>query len=362
MPVFLGLTVAHGVARRGDDPRKVRSLESGLLALGGVIWRSGWTAGPGAVRLAARPCYFLWSMERVAVALDLQRIGKKDWYGWGVEVLLANQQPDDELAGSVWELWSGHLFRAACFCAGQPGHRPDGQVQGSLWRPRPALLRGGGIGGKKPGRQGSEAEAGSGSQGHHRQGRSGPRPEAERPGKSPEPERKSPGQSGRAPPARPLVPVENTESARLAGSLVRAPADEQGILLGKLRDSKGVQYTEALATAIPQLKGEAKTHGRDALAARLARMKATTLKNYLKDEDAEIRRAAALACAIKETKEHIPTLIDLLLDPEPVVERAAHTALKTLTGQDFGPALGANRAERAKAIVAWQLWWSKQGK
>ena len=101
---------------------------------------------------------------------------------------------------------------------------------------------------------------------------------------------------------------------------------------------------------------------RDALAARLARMKANTLKNYLEDEDAEIRRAAALACATKDTKEHIPALIRLLSDPEPVVLRAAHAALKTLTEQDFGPGPNATRAERTEAIAAWQLWWSKQGK
>ena len=31
-----------------------------------------------------------------------------------------------------------------------------------------------------------------------------------------------------------------------------------------------------------------------------------------------------------------------------------------LTGQNFGPPTGASRADRAKAIAAWELWWRKQ--
>jgi hypothetical protein len=36
--------------------------------------------------------YFLWSVERVAVLYDLATIGTKDWYRWGAEMLVANQQ------------------------------------------------------------------------------------------------------------------------------------------------------------------------------------------------------------------------------------------------------------------------------
>lgn len=38
--------------------------------------------------------YFLWSVERVAVLYDLATIGTKDWYRWGAEMLVANQQAD----------------------------------------------------------------------------------------------------------------------------------------------------------------------------------------------------------------------------------------------------------------------------
>lgn len=38
--------------------------------------------------------YLLWSIERVAVIYDLKKIGDKDWYAWGADIILNNQQPD----------------------------------------------------------------------------------------------------------------------------------------------------------------------------------------------------------------------------------------------------------------------------
>jgi hypothetical protein len=38
--------------------------------------------------------YFLWSLERVGVALGMARIGRVDWYGKGSAVLVQTQQPD----------------------------------------------------------------------------------------------------------------------------------------------------------------------------------------------------------------------------------------------------------------------------
>ena len=38
--------------------------------------------------------YLLWSIECVAVIYDLAKIGNKDWYSWGVDVILANQKQD----------------------------------------------------------------------------------------------------------------------------------------------------------------------------------------------------------------------------------------------------------------------------
>lgn len=38
-----------------------------------------------------RDLYFMWSLERVGVLYDLETIGRKDWYRWGAEMLVANQ-------------------------------------------------------------------------------------------------------------------------------------------------------------------------------------------------------------------------------------------------------------------------------
>jgi hypothetical protein len=61
--------------------------------------------GPSA---AARPkgklnLYFLWSVERVGVAYNLKTIGGKDWYGWGVEHLLAAQKRDGSWFGDGYQ-------------------------------------------------------------------------------------------------------------------------------------------------------------------------------------------------------------------------------------------------------------------
>jgi HEAT repeat protein len=82
-----------------------------------------------------------------------------------------------------------------------------------------------------------------------------------------------------------------------------------------------------------------------------------TLGRYLEDEDAEIRRAAALGLAMKESKTHFDALIRLLLDPQPFVERAAHAALRSLSGKDFGPKVNATEDEKMEAVQRWQQWW-----
>jgi hypothetical protein len=156
-------------------------------------------------------------------------------------------------------------------------------------------------------------------------------------------------------------PVEdNPQAARLRSELVRARGGERVALLERLRAGKGVIYTEALAGAIPHLRGEDRDRARQALAERLRRMTAATLGRYLKDDEPEIRRAAALACASKDLRAHIPALIWLLSDRDPEVARAAHSALTTLTRQDLGPPAHASEAERSRAVGDWKRWWAGQ--
>jgi hypothetical protein len=61
----------------------------------------------------------------------------------------------------------------------------------------------------------------------------------------------------------------------------------------------------------------------------------------------------------KKATEHIPDLLQLLDDPEVAVIQAARTALKELTGEDFGPDAEAGRRGRISAAAAWRKWWKE---
>src|SRR5262249_7364202 len=150
------------------------------------------------------------------------------------------------------------------------------------------------------------------------------------------------------------------QAARLGKQLASAGGEKQDQLIKELRDSKGAAYTDALAQVIPRLDGDTKKKAREALAERMSRMTSETLEGKLADDDAEARRAAARAVAMKEDKAHTYKLIEMLGDEEVTVSRAAYAALKSLSGQDFGPAKDATRQERAKAMLAWKAWWAKQ--
>jgi hypothetical protein len=156
----------------------------------------------------------------------------------------------------------------------------------------------------------------------------------------------NPGPSGVAPP----------ESERLADALVKAGGERRQELLAQYRDTKGVQYSEALALTIARESGEGRQQLRDALARRMARMTDRTLGEYLRDEDAELRRAAALGAAARGKTEHLGRVIDLLLDAQPAVGRAAHAALCRLSGEDFGPRVNATERERTEAAARWRRW------
>lgn len=51
--------------------------------------------------------YFLWAMERIAVLFDLQKLGKKDWYLWGAEIIVGNQA-----ANGSWDEDGGYPGQA----------------------------------------------------------------------------------------------------------------------------------------------------------------------------------------------------------------------------------------------------------
>lgn len=153
------------------------------------------------------------------------------------------------------------------------------------------------------------------------------------------------------------APTAEPDPGQLGKDLVKAPRAEQDRLLGLLRDGKGVEFTDALAAAIPKLGDEARKRARTVLAERLTRLKVPSLRDKLADPAPEVRRAAALACAMRELRDMVPELIKLLEDKDAIVPPAARAALRELSGKDFGPSPSATARERAEALGRWREWW-----
>jgi hypothetical protein len=285
------------------DVSKDKSLQAGLEVLSTVIGKpfggSGKDVRPGFPAATGKVYYFLWSLERVAVIFDLATIGKKDWYSWGAELALANQKRDGSWAGEYGPSGVDTCF-ALLFLK-----------KVNLTRDLTSRLTGKKDLGDKILKTGDAAGIGT----------------------------------------------EQT-AARLARDLLRARESARAGILEALRDRKGAAYTEALAAVIPKLEGQARRQAREALADRLTRMKPATLREYFKEKDVEIRRAAALAAGQKDARSLVPDLIRLLEDETDLVRRAAHASLKAMAGKDLGPKDG-SESERKKAIAAWQAWWKK---
>jgi hypothetical protein len=365
---LLGLAVADATvleitrknpdAPPGRDVNKDANLRHGLLALSTAIGlpqaahhKPG--SRPRIAAVGGRTYYFLWSLERVAVALDRKTIGKKDWYAWGAEILLANQQADGTWQGNFAACGADTCF--ALLFLKRANLAPDltSQFTGQLPDASERTLKKGGVGG---GALAATAitELKSGIEGK----------DDHPPSTTPE-DRPNKSKDGKAI-AKPREDVSGALTplvspvAGLADDLVQSTGSRHTLLLKHMRDGKGRLFTEALAQAMPRLIGEQQQKARAALTERLTRMKAETLANYLEDKDAEIRRAAALACANKADKALISRLIPRLRDSERGVAEAVHSALKDLSGQDFGPAADANREERDRAVSRWLDWWNKQ--
>ncbi|MBL8797476.1 MAG: hypothetical protein JNM56_26485 [Planctomycetia bacterium] len=311
--------------RLSQDPVNGPAVKSALTALGAAVQSSSHQRG----QKLRKGHYFLWSLERVALAYNLETIVGKDWYGWGSELLLASQGADGTWRGDYADAYGPVIdtcFSLLFLRRVNLTRDLSATLKGHMADPGEVVLKGGGVGGvgllakKLPlgldfGEKGTDLA---------------------------------------------LPTSLDPEAARLCREVLQAPAEQQADLIQRLKDTKGVVYSDALAAAIPRLSGTAQGKARDALAERLTRMTANTLRGKLTEEDVEVRIAAIQAVVNKEEKQLAGELIPLLSDPTERVARAAHKALKYLANQDFGPGPDATAAERARALAAWKAWWQKQ--
>jgi len=330
----------------GNDPKKAkaqprhvdhrdRAVQLGFAGLGAILAESA-KAGRGALVLASEghgrhDLYFFWSLERVGVIYGVDKIGGVDWYAAGAHTLVHTQARD----GS----WSPAGVGGASF------YSPELDTAFAvLFLTRSNLARD--LAGRVQKEVSTEMRAGAGLAGTSAK----------------------PTDPGAALPKHsvvtdPVLPgVGGSEAAILAGELLRASEKDWTTVLKKLRDTKGSTYTRALVASVNRLDGDRQRQAREALAERLTRMTAETLRVMAKDEDVEYRRAAVLAMAMKDDKGHVRDLVAALLDDEEVVTRAAKAGLKSLTGQDFGPAVNATAGEKKLAVTAWNEWLGKQKK
>jgi hypothetical protein len=282
-----------------------------------------------------RTHYFLWSLERVAMVYGIQTFNKKDWHAWGSKFLIETQKGDGG--------WHGRhgaavdtAFSLLFLCRSNLAADLTANLRGKYGE---STLTAGGVGGSQlvKGTKSINSKP-------EKSPRKDSRPAANRDG------------------GKPRVEDQATQIARLSKELVQASGKKRADLLARLRDTSGLVYTEALANSIPMLDGADQEKARVALADRLTRLKANSLRDKFQDDNVEVRRAAVQACLKKKSKQHVSDLIVLIEDSALPVAQAAHKALKELTGKDFGPEADATRAERRKAVAQWKAWWKQQSK
>jgi len=119
---LLGLAVGHGSATDPDRKFKVRDpqIDKGLKALGQNV---GKPLGKGAIeqkknnkgRIVLKRqntpinLYFLWTVERVGVLYGVHELDGKDWYLWGVELLLPVQNDEGSWQQGGYHMATKHL-------------------------------------------------------------------------------------------------------------------------------------------------------------------------------------------------------------------------------------------------------------
>jgi len=95
---------------------------------------------------------------------------------------------------------------------------------------------------------------------------------------------------------------------------------------------------------------------RTLLVKRLTRLKAVTLKKYLKDSNPTLRLAAIGAAKNKKSRELALPLSALIADSDKKIGVAANRALQEITGQYFGSVANASFVKRAGIQKKWETW------
>ena len=169
----------------------------------------------------------MWSLERVGMVYGLQTIGKVDWYDWGSKSLLAAQQ-----ANGSWNsdgFHSGSSENATAFALlflsrANLAEDLTTSMKNKIKDPGTFALR-------SPGDLNKMLEAA--------------------------------GKSGSG--SKVAKPAKSDMATKLVAAMSGNDSTHRSDLLAKYRESKGGEYTDALARAAAKLSGEAQAQVRAAL-------------------------------------------------------------------------------------------------
>lgn len=316
-----------------------RASEAGLKVLAGFVSSQQGGRGTGIQNFvgAGNSLYTLWSLERVGVAYSLDTLGGVDWYDWGTGLILPMQREDGSFADNMYSLEVNTSFALLFLCKSNFTRELGSKKTAD---PGKGELRGGGAGAA---------------------------PLHAPPPKDPKKQGGPVGDDPNLPPGgfslpKVVGPTEAGEAEKVGKALLAATDAEWPTKLAEARDTKGAKWTGGLVQSIAKLDGDKRHDAREALAERLTRMTARSLREMMKDQEVELRRAACLACGMKDDRAMAPALIERLTDPSEYVVRAARASLRSLANAavDFGPVNAADEEARIRAATQWAAWFEQQ--
>jgi len=162
------------------------------------------------------------------------------------------------------------------------------------------------------------------------------------------------------PPAYRDPRLANLTVEELRKKLAAKPSDPDWAhaLLGELVQRNEPGVLEVLAMGASSTYPNVRVVGRKHLADWMAKRPSAQLASFLKHEQSEARRAAAVRLLASKDPAALAA-IDLLTDPVPAVRQAVHAELVRQAKKDL-QAPGETPESQSKAVNAWKSWWQSR--
>jgi hypothetical protein len=164
--------------------------------------------------------------------------------------------------------------------------------------------------------------------------------------------------------ARTAPPPPKGIAALTTSELAKQTNSERGprlkALLTELSKRTGKEVLPALAFAAESYEKDTQKLGRELLDSHLARLSSSQVVEKLGDDNAEIRKSAIRVIASKHP-DYLDRVIDRVTDDDAEVRAASRAVLvKAARGEDFGPAVKADKAGQRESQSKWREWWKRR--